>query len=140
MGDFPAFMKDPRDQIATSSQYTDDIEGWVFDGAGGSQVCFWRCATDRVSAEHTHDFDEWVVVLEGSVTAIMGDRRVELAKGDELLVPRGTKQSMAVAAGTRTMHVFGGPRARRAIPRRFAASGDEDRLEREEERADGERA
>jgi mannose-6-phosphate isomerase-like protein (cupin superfamily) len=119
-------MKNPRNRIASASQYTEAIEGYVFDGADGSQVAFWRCAEDRVSREHVHDFDEYVLVIEGRATVILhegahappldgglAERRIELNKGDELVIPKGTRQSMAVVAGTRTMHVFGGRRAER---------------------------
>lgn len=113
MPDFPDFIRNPLNRIARSSQYTDDIEGYIFDGADGSQVALWTCKADRVSNEHTHDFDEYVLVIEGRCTAILEGRRVELVAGQELLIPRGTRQSMEVVAGTRTMHVFGGRRAKR---------------------------
>ena len=37
MPDFPSFMKKPATRIAPSSQYTQGVEGYVFDGADGSQ-------------------------------------------------------------------------------------------------------
>jgi uncharacterized cupin superfamily protein len=111
--DFPAFIRNPKNRIARASQYTDDIEGWLFDGADGSQAALWECRADRLSAEHAHDFDEWVHVLEGHVVAIVEGRRIDLPAGAELHVPRGTRQSMEVKAGTRTLHVFGGRRAKR---------------------------
>jgi len=114
MSDFPSFMKNPSNRIATESQFTADIEGYVFDGADGTQVAFWTCAQDRVSVVHCHDFDEYMVVIEGRCCVTMGERRVELGPGDELLIPKGTSQSMSVSAGTRTVHVFGGRRAARA--------------------------
>jgi quercetin dioxygenase-like cupin family protein len=113
MPDFPAFVRSPRNRIARASQYTDDVEGYVFDGADGSQVCLWTCRADRISVEHVHEFDEYVLVIEGKCTAILEGRRIELSAGQELHIPKGTRQSMAVVAGTRTMHVFGGERARR---------------------------
>jgi mannose-6-phosphate isomerase-like protein (cupin superfamily) len=121
MGDFPSFMRSAANRIATSSQYTEGIEGYVFDGADGSQVAFWTCREDRTSKVHAHDFDEYVFVIEGRCTAIIGEKRTELRAGDELLIPKGTTQSMSVIAGTRTMHVFGGKRAEReAILRKGA--------------------
>ncbi len=114
MPDFPSFMKSAMNRIATSSQYTEGIEGYVFDGADGSQVAFWTCREDQVSKEHAHDFDEYILVIEGRCAVMLGDRRIELRAGDEHVVPKGTSQSMAVSAGPRTMHVFGGRRARRA--------------------------
>ena len=113
MSDFPAFIRNPMNRIARSSQYTDDIDGYVFDGADGSQVALWTCKTDRVSKEHAHAFDEYVLVIEGRCTAILEDERFELSAGQELVIPKGTRQSMEVIAGTRTMHVFGGKRAER---------------------------
>jgi quercetin dioxygenase-like cupin family protein len=113
MPDFPAFVRNPLNRIARSSQYTDDIEGYVFDGADGSQVALWTCTADRTSIEHSHDFDEYVLVIEGRCIAVVEGQRIELAAGQELHIPRGRRQSMEVVAGTRTMHVFGGKRATR---------------------------
>lgn len=113
MGDFPAFMKKLENRIAAASQYTVGIEGYVFDGVDGSQVAFWKCEEARVSEQHVHDFDEYVLVVEGRCAVIAGGKRTELRAGDELVIPKGTVQSMEVGAGTRTVHVFGGQRARR---------------------------
>jgi quercetin dioxygenase-like cupin family protein len=113
MPDFPDFIRNAENRIARSSQYTDDIEGYLFDGADGTQVALWTSHARRTSTEHTHDFDEYVVVIEGKCTAVLEGRRVELVVGQELLIPRGTRQAMEVEAGTRTLHVFGGRRAKR---------------------------
>ncbi|HEY0466490.1 MAG TPA: cupin domain-containing protein, partial [Polyangiaceae bacterium] len=58
-----------------------------------------------------HEFDEYLLLIQGKCTVRMGETVVELQPGDELLVPKGTPQSVSVSAGTRTMHVFGGKRA-----------------------------
>ena len=113
MSEFPPFVKNPANRIASTSQYTADIEGYVFDGAEGSQVALWSAHADRVSQEHVHDFEEYVLVIEGHAVLVLGDQRIELRAGQEFVIPRGTRQSMEVWAGTRTMHVFGGRRARR---------------------------
>jgi quercetin dioxygenase-like cupin family protein len=113
MPDFPAFAKSPANRIAPSSQFTDDVEGYVFDGADGSQVALWTAHADRVSKEHAHDFDEYVLVIEGWCAIILGCERIELRAGQEFVIPNGTRQRMEVAAGTRTVHVFGGRRSRR---------------------------
>ncbi len=113
MADFPAFMRQASNRIASASQYTEGIEGYLFDGADGSQVAFWTAREDRVSSVHTHDFDEYVLVIEGHCTVTLGGETKRLSAGDEMLIPKGTPQSMAVSAGTRTVHVFGGKRAMR---------------------------
>ena len=113
MEEFPEFMKRAANRIATGSQATPGVEGYVFDGADGSQVALWTASADRMSQEHAHDFDEYVLVIEGRCSIILGTERTELRAGQELVIPKGTRQRMEVFAGTRTMHVFGGRRARR---------------------------
>lgn len=110
---FPAFMRNPANRIAAESQYTGDIEGYVFDGADGSQMAFWTCPKARKSAEHGHDYDEYMLVVQGLYTLIMGEKRVPLGPGQEYLIPKGTVHGGEVAAGTRTIHAFGGKRAQR---------------------------
>ncbi|CAN5158178.1 hypothetical protein BH09MYX1_BH09MYX1_06960 [soil metagenome] len=113
VADFPSFLKSSRNRIATASQFTDGVEGFVFDGEDGSQVAFWTSTADRVSKPHAHAFDEYVLVIEGRATIIIGEQKTELGPGAEHVIPKGTLQSMAVVAGTRTMHVFGGKRVKR---------------------------
>ncbi|HEY8042080.1 MAG TPA: cupin domain-containing protein, partial [Polyangiaceae bacterium] len=110
---FPEFVRARANLIARASQFTADIEGYVFDGADGGQVAFWTARADRTSSEHVHEFDEYILVVEGRCTVITGDVRTQLRAGDELVVPRGTTQRMEVEAGSRTVHVFGGKRAYR---------------------------
>jgi mannose-6-phosphate isomerase-like protein (cupin superfamily) len=117
MPDFPPFVRSPANRVAATSQYTEGVEGYVFDGADGSQVAFWTSREDRISVEHTHDFDEYILVVEGRCTIIFGEERAELRAGDELVIPKGTRQRMAVTAGTRTVHAFGGKRATRVSER-----------------------
>ena len=40
MNDFPEFMKNPAKKIATTAQATPGVEGYVFDGADGTQMAF----------------------------------------------------------------------------------------------------
>ena len=114
MRDFPAFMKQPANRIATSSQATPGVEGYVFDGADGSQMAFWTCRETAASAPHSHEFDEYMVVVEGSYTLLMGGERIPIKAGEEYFIPRGVLHGGEVLAGTRTIHAFGGQRAKRA--------------------------
>lgn len=113
MNDFPGFLKNPLNRIASSSQYTEDIEGYVFDGIDGSQAAFWRCNTDRKSGEHTHEYDEYLLVVQGQYTLIIEDKKIPLVSGQEYHIAKGVAHSGECLAGTRTIHVFGGKRAKR---------------------------
>src|SRR5215467_8759318 len=114
MNEFPEFMKHPVNRIALSSQATPGVEGYVFEGANGSQMTFWTCTRDAASAEHVHDFDEYMLVVQGRYTLIIQGKRIPLNSGQEYFIPRGVPHSGEVVAGTRTIHAFGGHRVDRA--------------------------
>ena len=113
MREFPEFMKQPVNRVAASSQSTPGIEGYVYDGADGSQMAFWTCPQTASSAPHVHEFDEYMVVVEGCYTLLIGDQRIPIRAGEEYHIPRGVRHSGEAAAGTRTIHAFGGHRANR---------------------------
>jgi quercetin dioxygenase-like cupin family protein len=114
MNDFPEFMKRPANRIATSSQATQGVEGYVFDGADGSQMAFWTCRETAVSTPHAHEFDEYMLVVQGCYTLIIEGQRIPVKAGEEYFIPKGMWHGGEPIAGTRTIHSFGGRRARRA--------------------------
>ena len=73
MNDFPEFMKNPVNKVVSNAQYTKGIEGYVFDGVDGSQMAFWTNAEGGKSTVHTHTYDEYVVVVQGQYTVIVGE-------------------------------------------------------------------
>jgi quercetin dioxygenase-like cupin family protein len=113
MDDFPEFMKHPANRIVTNNTATLGVEGYVFDGADGSQMAFWTCSQTAPSAAHAHDYDEYMIVVQGCYTLIINEQRIPLKAGDEYFIARGVRHSGEVVAGTRTIHAFGGHRANR---------------------------
>jgi mannose-6-phosphate isomerase-like protein (cupin superfamily) len=114
MNDFPEFMKNPANQIATRDHATPGVDGYVFDGADGSQMAFWTCHETATSAAHVHEFDEYMMVVQGCYTLVIDGKRIPVSAGMEYVIPSGTPHSGEVLAGTRTIHAFGGHRADRA--------------------------
>ena len=114
MDNFPEFMRHPANRIAKANQATPEVEGFVFDGADGSQMAFWTCHKIAVSSTHAHDYDEYFVVVQGCYTLIINEKRIPVKAGEEYLIPRGVLHGGEALAGTRTIHAFGGHRADRA--------------------------
>lgn len=114
MDEFPAFMRQDANRVATTAQATPGVEGYVFDGADGSQMAFWTCHETAVSAPHAHEFDEYMVVVQGRYTLVVDGARIPVSAGQEYFIPRGVSHGGEVVAGTRTIHAFGGRRASRA--------------------------
>ena len=76
MEEFPKFMKSAANRIATTSQSTPGVEGYVYDGADGTQMMGWTYDEIAVCAPHVHDFDEYMVVVQGCYTLVFGEKRV----------------------------------------------------------------
>lgn len=113
MKDFPQFMKNRINLIKQSSQFTEKIEGYVYDGLDGSQMAFWTCHEDNSSKEHDHPFDEYIVCVAGRYQIFLNGKKITLNPGDEFLIPAGSSHGGQCIAGTRTIHAFGGKRAER---------------------------
>jgi quercetin dioxygenase-like cupin family protein len=114
--DFPAFMRNPANLIRPGDQHTPRIKGYIYDGADGSQIAIWTHAGSggKEPGLDTHEFDEWLVVVQGEyLLDVRGVRRLMRA-GDEATIPRGTPHAGQCGDGvTRTIHAFGGHRADR---------------------------
>jgi quercetin dioxygenase-like cupin family protein len=113
MKQFPAFMQHPANRIAASAQATTGVEGYIFDGADGSQMAFWSCHQTASSSPHVHNYDEYMLVVEGRYTLIIDGQKIPVNAGEEYFIPRGVPHGGEVIAGTRTIHAFGGHRADR---------------------------
>jgi len=110
MNSFPEFMKNPANRIATSSQAAPGVEGYVFDGVEGSQIAFWTCSERASASSHVHEYDEYMIVVQGCYTLVIEGQRIPRQAGEEYFIPRGVSHSGEVVAGTRTIHAFGGHR------------------------------
>ena len=106
-------MKNPANRIVTSNQATPGVEGFIFDGVDGSQMAFWTCTLSAQSAAHVHNYDEYMVVVDGCYTLIIDGQKIPLHRGDEYYIARGVEHGGEVVAGTRTIHAFAGHRADR---------------------------
>ena len=115
LNDFPAFMKNSKNKISSRSQYSKGIQGYVYDGADGSQMAFWTHEIDGISQEHVHEYDEYFVVVQGKYTLIIGGEKIPMGVGQEYFIPKGLAHAGEYSAGTRTIHAFGGKRAKREI-------------------------
>lgn len=110
MKSFPKFLKCRKDKVDPSQQYTDDIEGYYFNGKSGTQLAFWEYLTDRESGSHSHDFDEYIVCVSGEYTTLMNGEEIVLKPGNELVIAKGTEHSSKAKAGTRAIFGFSGKR------------------------------
>jgi quercetin dioxygenase-like cupin family protein len=113
--DFPIFMKNEKNKIDSKYQSSDKIEGYVYDGIDGSQMTYWKCNDKGYSPEHAHEYDEYMIVVQGRYTMILGNIKIDINAGEEVLIPKNVPHAGEYIENTRTIHAFGGKRAIRKI-------------------------
>jgi quercetin dioxygenase-like cupin family protein len=104
---FPNFMKNQSNAIRGNAENT-AADGFVFDGADGSQLAIWEYAADSLTPEETHDFDEYVLVVDGLYIIKIGQQQIQLTKGMEYTIAANTKHTAQFTTGTRVIHYYGG--------------------------------
>lgn len=110
---FPKVMKNESNKIDVQYQSSDKIQGYVYDGADGSQMVYWECGIGGISKEHVHEYDEYMTVVQGRYVVIINDEKYEIEHGKEIFIPKNTPHSGEYIKNTRTIHWFGGKRAYR---------------------------
>ncbi|HWZ80180.1 MAG TPA: FmdB family zinc ribbon protein, partial [Candidatus Sulfotelmatobacter sp.] len=75
-------MKNPANRIARSNQATPGVEGYVYDGADESQMAFWTCTQTATSAEHVHEFEEYMLAVQGCYTLLIAGKRIPINAGE----------------------------------------------------------
>jgi quercetin dioxygenase-like cupin family protein len=78
-------------------------------------MAFWTYKQTATSQEHSHEYDEYIVVIQGQYTIIIKNERIPLHPGDEYMIPKGVVHSGKAIAGTRAIYAFGGKRAKREM-------------------------
>jgi quercetin dioxygenase-like cupin family protein len=97
--------------IHAEGHYITGLEGYVFDGADGSQIILWTGREAGVAEEHSHPYDEYILTVQGEYILHMDGKKISLKPGQECLVPKDAKHFGERIANTRTVHAFGGKRA-----------------------------
>jgi len=119
MTEFPAFLRHPANAVAVDPNHASaGLEGFVFDGANGSQIVLWQCPKGGTSPEHVHDFDEYAIVAQGTFRGSAGGAKVSLGPGEECYIPAGVPHEGSYSVGYRAIDGFGGQRVKRAGGRR----------------------
>jgi uncharacterized protein YndB with AHSA1/START domain/mannose-6-phosphate isomerase-like protein (cupin superfamily) len=108
LGEFPVFLKNAVNRAAEGAPYTPGIERYVFDGAGGIQMELWHARSETHLPETLRDYEEYLVVVEGEYLLRINGMEFPLGPGREFVIPPHARVSARLAAGTRTLHGFGG--------------------------------
>ena len=111
-------MRDERNAVHPEDQ-TPGAEGYIFDGIDGSQMIIWTSGSGESirTKRHTHDYDEWFLIINGTFHGAVGGKMVEMGPGEEIHIAAGTPHNGEYSAGFRSIHAFSKKRARRTKER-----------------------
>jgi quercetin dioxygenase-like cupin family protein len=112
MTEFPRFLRNSANAVL-SDEAAGGMEGYVYDGADGSQVVLWHSAEGGASPPHKHDYDEYCIVVRGTFKGKIGGRAVEFGPGQECFIPAGVEHEGVYSSNYRAIDGFGGRRVRR---------------------------
>jgi mannose-6-phosphate isomerase-like protein (cupin superfamily) len=56
-------------------------------------MAFWTCDENAISAEHVHDYDEYMLVVQGCYTLAIRGKQIAVKAGEEYFIPRGVLHS-----------------------------------------------
>ncbi len=104
---FPASLR------AADLEVSDEIAkmvGWLFKGQDHSQVVFWECDVEMDVKPHSHEYDEYCLVVEGACTEFVDGEKFVLRKGDEIVIPAGKTHWAHMTPPYRSIDYFGGKR------------------------------
>jgi mannose-6-phosphate isomerase-like protein (cupin superfamily) len=52
-------------------------------------MAFWTCRENAISSSHVHEFDEYMIVVQGCYTLIIDHKRIPVRAGEEYFIPKG---------------------------------------------------
>lgn len=112
MNQFPEFMRKSCNKVKLSIQ-SGEMEGHVFEGSDESQMVIWQSREGGRSETHTHDYDEYCVVVQGTFVGKVGQEMVTLGPGDECFIPAGVPHEGVYSTNYRAIDAFDGRRVER---------------------------
>ena len=101
---FPEFIKAECNQVDNIPDPS--MKGYVFDGIDDVQIVFWECEKGGEAPEHTHDFWEWALVVEGTFDGFVAGKAIHLDPGDECSIAPGELHSGRYSANYRAIDAF----------------------------------
>ena len=104
MNKFPAFACTKKNLVEKSPD--ESVAGYLFKGQDNTQIVFWEAPEGGTVEEHSHDFWEWAVIVEGEFHGMVGGKEVHMKRGDECIIPPGVLHSGTFSKNYRAIDAF----------------------------------
>jgi quercetin dioxygenase-like cupin family protein len=81
------------------------VEAWILQ-ADTSQLVFFEFEADANVPEHSHDYPQWGMVIDGKMELTIKSEPRICKKGDEYVIPAGARHCARFLSRTRVMDLF----------------------------------
>jgi quercetin dioxygenase-like cupin family protein len=89
MKEYPQVIRKKANKVAPSFVYAENCDGYVHDGVEGSQTVYWTYRGHAIESTHSHEYDEYLLVVEGSYYVLSQGKVTKVKAGEEYLISKG---------------------------------------------------
>ncbi len=81
------------------------VRAWILQGAK-HQLAFFEMEPKAQVPEHSHDYDQWGILIKGKMRLIINGKARICEKGDEYVIPAKAKHSAEFLTKVRVIDLF----------------------------------
>lgn len=82
-----------------------DVKAWILQGEK-QQLIFFEMQPTAIVPEHSHNYPQWGMLIEGKMKLTINGKTKTIKKGDEYLIPAQAKHHATFQAKSRVMDLF----------------------------------
>jgi len=81
------------------------VKAWILQGEK-HQLIFFEMQPDAIVPEHSHNYAQWGMLIEGEMKLTINGKTLTIKKGDEYLIPSQAKHHATFPTKTRVIDFF----------------------------------
>jgi quercetin dioxygenase-like cupin family protein len=81
------------------------VKAWILQGEN-NQLIFFEMQPDAKVPEHSHNYPQWGMVVQGKMNLTIDGKMRLIEKGDDYLIPAGAKHYATFLAKSRVIDLF----------------------------------
>ena len=101
MQEFPKVIK----ELPEADLPFKGVKAWILQGEN-NQLIFFEMQPDAKVPEHSHNYPQWGMVVQGKMKLTIDGKMRLIEKGDDYLIPAGAKHYATFLIKTRVIDLF----------------------------------
>jgi quercetin dioxygenase-like cupin family protein len=98
---FPKVIKD----LPEADLQINGMKGWILQGEK-QQLIFFEMEPIAIVPEHSHNYPQWGMVIQGKMKLTINNQTILYKKGDEYLIPAQAKHKATFPTKARVIDLF----------------------------------